>query len=293
MNKKNIVKNCYLGILFIIYIFFYSIKNLHAQEIIEQVLSNNQGYEFDFSHEEQTMNIIIPQGSIGADVTLRFSFNPLTANLEVNNGLLRTSLDNLNPELRYFEEHIYELALYTGSTPRTDSFLIPLKLEASYKDTDQDGILDGSNPMIFEQKLKAYYLDSDNTWKLVEDQEQDTTLNTITLYISRTGTFAFIGTINFSEDAHHVRVYPNPYKPGSTGTFNASGITFDKLTVDATIKIYNLTGELIRELKETDTDGMITWDAKNAHGVDTVSGVYIAHIKGNNDEKLYKFAIER
>lgn len=293
MNKKKIFKNCYLGIVCAVFVISYCRKNLHAQEIIEETISNNQGYEFDFSHEEQNMNIIIPQGSIGADVTLRFSFNPLTTNLEVNKGLLRTSLDNLQSEFRYFEEHIYELALYTGSTPRTDSFLIPLKLEASYKDTDHDGIIDGSNPMIFEHKLKAYYLDSDNTWKLVEDHEQDTTLNTITIYISRTGTFAFIGTVNFSEDAHQVRVYPNPYKPGSTGTFNASGITFDKLTVDATIKIYNLSGELIRELKETDTDGIITWDAKNTHGVDTVSGVYIAHIKGNNDEKLYKFAIER
>jgi len=285
-EKKSLYKN-YLFMILFVYLLLYS-GTITAQETVEQVLSNSQGYEFDFSHEEQHMNIMIPQGSIGADVNLKFSFNPLTSSFEADTDALRSSLDNLDPELEFFNEHLYELALYAGSEARNDSFFIPLKLEAYYKDTDQDGIVDGSHPMIFEHTLKAYFFDFDNTWNPVEDQEEDFTLNTVTMYISRPGTFALFGMINYSADARHVQIYP-----GSAGKFNAGGITFDKITNDAEIKIYNLNGELIRELQETDTDGRIVWDAKNAHGRDTVSGVYFAHIKGKNTRKIYCFAIER
>ncbi|MEK7274382.1 MAG: hypothetical protein AAB110_03915, partial [Candidatus Desantisbacteria bacterium] len=52
-----------------------------------------------------------------------------------------------------------------------------------------------------------------------------------------------------------VIVYPNPYKPNS-GCGHNFGIRFGKLTAEATIKIYNVVGELIRTIKEPD-DGLI------------------------------------
>lgn len=51
-----------------------------------------------------------------------------------------------------------------------------------------------------------------------------------------------------------------------------SGIIFDNLTEGAEIKIFNLAGEFVCELKGT---GKIPWDAKNESGKEVASGVYI------------------
>ena len=81
-------------------------------------------------------------------------------------------------------------------------------------------------------------------------------------------------------DNKNIYVYPNPFKPYDgkqdtgipyDGSAN-SGIIFDQLTEDCFIKIFNLAGELVRELSGT---GKITWDAKNSSGKEVASGVYI------------------
>ncbi|MFH1379987.1 MAG: T9SS type A sorting domain-containing protein [bacterium] len=266
---------------------------LQAAEVEEEILSNNQGYEFDFISGAKQVNLMVPRGSIGAEVDLKFSFSPLTRNFEVNPGLLQQALNNLDASLRYTDSYIVELALYVSGQARTTTFQIPLKLEINYQDADQNGMVDGMIPLIFEEKLRAYYLDASNAWQLHEDQEQDTTQNTVTLYISNPGTFALIGEVNYSNDPDQVKIYPNPYRPGSLSSFDATGITFDKITNDSEIQIYNVNGELLKVLKETDTDGRVFWDGKNTHGRSLVTGVYMALIKGSSDKKIYKFAIER
>jgi hypothetical protein len=84
-----------------------------------------------------------------------------------------------------------------------------------------------------------------------------------------------------------VKVYPNPFKPNDgdfrTGGWN-SGITFDGLTSDARIRIFSLTGELIREV---DVTGQVTWtwDVENMNGKKVVRGVYIYLITNSAGEK--------
>ncbi|MEW6608691.1 MAG: PEGA domain-containing protein [bacterium] len=77
-----------------------------------------------------------------------------------------------------------------------------------------------------------------------------------------------------------IRLYPNPYKPYDGDSDNGisydgspnSGIVFDNLTQDATIRIFNLAGELVRE---ENASGRWQWDAKNSSGKEVASGVYI------------------
>ena len=93
----------------------------------------------------------------------------------------------------------------------------------------------------------------------------------------------------------NVRVYPNPFKPydgkADTGDYG-TGIIFDNLTEDCTLKIFNLAGELVRELNGT---GKVQWDAKNSSGKEVASGVYIYLItdKAGNKPAKGKFTIIR
>ncbi|MDD5492750.1 MAG: fibronectin type III domain-containing protein, partial [bacterium] len=82
-----------------------------------------------------------------------------------------------------------------------------------------------------------------------------------------------------------VRSFPNPWKKASGGL-----ITISHLTAKAKVKIFNLLGELVRELEEQ--NGVTFWDAKNENGQDVASGVYIYYAYDDaGHEKTGKIAI--
>ena len=53
----------------------------------------------------------------------------------------------------------------------------------------------------------------------------------------------------------------------------------------ATIRIYNIAGELVRTIEETDGDGINEWNTKNEQGEPVASGVYIYFIANPAGEK--------
>jgi Mg-chelatase subunit ChlD len=95
---------------------------------------------------------------------------------------------------------------------------------------------------------------------------------------------------------NRVRAYPNPYRPEHKDT-NVEGITFDNVPSNATIKIYTLAGELVRETKQGDIgdDSRWIWDLKNDDSDDVARGVYIYYMSssGRSDTKTGKVAVIR
>lgn len=86
-----------------------------------------------------------------------------------------------------------------------------------------------------------------------------------------------------------VKIYPNPFRPSSV----AGVVRFANLPYDASVRIYTLLGELVREFK-TGFDGTGTWDGRNEKGAEVASGVYLAFIKPPSGEgKVFKLAVER
>lgn len=88
-------------------------------------------------------------------------------------------------------------------------------------------------------------------------------------------------------DLSQVRVYPMPYKPnGGDPDHGArfdpgdpnSGIIFDNLTQQTTIKIYTAAGQLVISFDSNAPTGRIQWDARNGSGRDVATGFYIAVI---------------
>ncbi len=78
-----------------------------------------------------------------------------------------------------------------------------------------------------------------------------------------------------------IRVVPNPYYNRSTyelSQFNRM-IRFINLPELCTIRIFSLSGQLVRTLRKTDaTTSVYTWDVQTENGLPVASGVYVYHI---------------
>ncbi|MCK5218657.1 T9SS type A sorting domain-containing protein [bacterium] len=80
-------------------------------------------------------------------------------------------------------------------------------------------------------------------------------------------------------DLDKAHVYPNPIRPGSSGTQSAQVLRFFNLTREAKVRIYTLKGELIRTLTKKDRQLFIEWDLRNEAGRMAAPGVYLYRIE--------------
>ncbi|MEK8023679.1 MAG: T9SS type A sorting domain-containing protein, partial [Candidatus Hydrogenedentota bacterium] len=111
---------------------------------------------------------------------------------------------------------------------------------------------------------------------------------------------AAAGTIT---NLDRIAVYPNPFNARdyiAAGHPPPAVVTFAFIpTSTERIEIFNIAGERVRTLDRTDarefeSDGINIigkWDAKNDHGRDVASGVYIFWIRANGQVKVGKVAI--
>ncbi len=78
----------------------------------------------------------------------------------------------------------------------------------------------------------------------------------------------------------NTKVYPNPFKSSA----GHDRIVFMDLTEGSTIKIYTLSGKLVKKIKEQ-TGGMAEWNIRNKRGKKVSSGIYIYLITNKSGEK--------
>ena len=93
------------------------------------------------------------------------------------------------------------------------------------------------------------------------------------------------GTVNLPESYLSVTNYPNPFNSTTIITLNYSE------GGEVSIRIYNITGRLIRELEEISKEGgeiKAAWDAKDNSGKEVSSGVYFARVKSDNYSSAIK-----
>jgi hypothetical protein len=110
-------------------------------------------------------------------------------------------------------------------------------------------------------------------------------------------------TQNFKKSLlDRVTVYPNPlyaYNP-AVGYYSDPNnpkndepfVTFANLPEEVTIKIYTLSGQLLRVLTKNDANTSMNWDLKNKDGLRAASGVYLAVVSSPGlGDKVLKFSI--
>jgi hypothetical protein len=115
---------------------------------------------------------------------------------------------------------------------------------------------------------------------------------TITLTITITSTVSPTPT-NTPEyivpnDLDNVVIYPNPYR---SDIKPEKEVSFDRVPAQATIRLYDISGQLVKTIKKDSQVPWVRWDLKNESGSHVASGVYIYIIRANGQERRGKIAI--
>ncbi|RMH70747.1 MAG: T9SS C-terminal target domain-containing protein [Gemmatimonadetes bacterium] len=87
--------------------------------------------------------------------------------------------------------------------------------------------------------------------------------------------------------------YPNPFQPSAGHTH----LTFENLTNEGTLQIFDLSGDLVHEVnleaEMAPSSTLWQWDGTNTRGADVASGVYIYRVDSPSGIRTGKFAIIR
>jgi hypothetical protein len=108
-------------------------------------------------------------------------------------------------------------------------------------------------------------------------------------YFSAPGIDAEVAT----EDLADIKVVPNPYIARAAWEFEAGEhkIEFINLPDKATVRIYTLGGDLVRQLEHDNGSGTACWDIESVNEQSVAPGVYFYHVQSPYGEKIGKFAI--
>ncbi|MBI4056033.1 MAG: Ig-like domain-containing protein [Elusimicrobia bacterium] len=220
------------------------------------------------------MILVFPAGTFSQDGYLSVSTGVQSASVQVANQKL-LSLDRFKSPVKTIEIEARTsagVALPAGSE---------ITMTVPYGDSNQDGYVDGMNPLVREGTLALWWLDENlRNWVRIPRGAVNASDNTFTAPLPHLSTFALIGGLDSSLSS--VFAYPVPYIPSKQST---RSITFQNLSSRATIRIFTVSGDLVTTIEETDGDGRTAWDVKNHKGQDVASGLYIYLIQ-NGSEKF-------
>ncbi|MEI7528153.1 MAG: T9SS type A sorting domain-containing protein [Elusimicrobiota bacterium] len=90
-------------------------------------------------------------------------------------------------------------------------------------------------------------------------------------------------------DVSAAHVFPNP----CNARYGCNGVTFTRLTLNATIFIYTVSGELVRRIDKAGNIDSTGWDLRNESGVRVASGLYIFFVKAESSSRKGKIVIIR
>ena len=109
------------------------------------------------------------------------------------------------------------------------------------------------------------------------------------LSLASGGTPAVVTFAAAKNDLSAAHCYPVPFKPSAGHT----KITFTNLTDSVRIRIYTVSGELVRTLYKTGPGETLDWDIRNSRGSAVDSGVYLWLIEHAAMKKKGKLMIIR
>ena len=96
-------------------------------------------------------------------------------------------------------------------------------------------------------------------------------------------------------DLDNIKVVPDPYYAMSSGLWETaqgeSVLQFQNLPDECTIRIYTLTGDLVRVLENLDGSGTVEWDLLSDGDRLIASGIYIYHVESKYGDHLGRFAV--
>jgi hypothetical protein len=148
-----------------------------------------------------------------------------------------------------------------------------------YRDSDVIGI----DPA---KLVLAWYDDAHSRWVTLPSRS-DPGQNMLVGTARRFGKFAVV-QLTPLDNLKTVKAYPSPFNPN-----RCAFMTIDNLTTTATIRIYTIAGELVREIEYTNETGRAIWDGRNDAGNRVASGIYLMFIDSPRGTEILKVAVEK
>lgn len=259
---------------------------------------------YTFGPEDGQGKLIIPPGALTQDYLLYSSTSPASKPLRVSPAVISEARSKLNqsasPFTRPAQEKVWELYLQEEDGRRTSViFQKPGTLTLPYKDDNDDGILDGAAAPVRVKTLSIWWLDEDHSlWVRIPSSVVNISSKTVTASVGHLSVFAVMGAPDSDPSASFA--FPVPWRPGGpnagagagqTGNLD-EGITFTNMPDIATIRIYTLSGSLVRELHHT-SGPVEVFDVKSDAGELLATGTYVYVIESNGTKKTGKLAVIR
>ena len=97
---------------------------------------------------------------------------------------------------------------------------------------------------------------------------------------------ATISLTQAADNLADVYVFPNPYRDAD----HQGRVVVAGLPPEATINIYSVQGEPVRQLEERDGDGGIAWDLTDEQGRPVPSGIYLVRVEAPDQKPVLRKA---
>jgi hypothetical protein len=249
------------------------------------------------------VSIHIPTESLSDYSAVLLSRDPVNAPLNSTPKIIQEATSKAQASGGVYRTPIavQEIAAYNTQGSLMGHLSQPVQLTLDYGAAfSAPGVSAG---LIRPRTLALWALDQTHRlWVKIPDSQNNVGFHTVSAPVAQFSVFALMGSPD--GNASDVFAFPVPWRPhgpnagtgpGQSGT-EAGGITFSNLPSECTIKIYTISGDLVRELDHSDTGGTIgqeTWDVKTTHGEVVASGVYLWRVQSSADGKNGKLMVIR
>ncbi|MBI4351404.1 MAG: T9SS type A sorting domain-containing protein [Elusimicrobia bacterium] len=168
----------------------------------------------------------------------------------------------------------------------------PCVVTLPYPDDDGNGVIDGSVSRLKASNLAVWHLDEQRgLWVKQTGASLDASSRLVSQPVSHFSNYALLALPD--ADVTPVYAFPVPFRPnaGNAARYGSWSdlITFTNLPVQGKIRIYTVTGALVRELAVTPPS--MKWDVKNKDGELVGSGVYLWEVTSGKNRKTGKLVV--
>lgn len=250
------------------------------------------------------LTLHIPAESLSNLATVLVSRDPLTSPLRVDPQIIaeanQKAMASESPYTRPLA--VQEINAYDIRGQLMNGLSKTARLTLTLGDLESRDLV-SAIPPIRTRTLSLRVLDETHRlWVKIPASQVDLERKTVTAPFTRFSVFALMG--NADGSAADAFVFPNPWRPhgpqagngsGQTGT-ESGGMIFTNLPSECSIRVYTLSGELVRDLHHSDVISSIAqerWDGTTTHGDHVASGVYLWRVESSMDGKNGKLMIIR
>jgi hypothetical protein len=235
----------------------------------------------DYNFSKLGVSLNIPQNTFGLDTAIIVEDKLSDLELEKVNKANKIKYSNMKMN-KILDDTVRKIESTEAGISNGKS----LRLSMNYS---------GIEDSVIEKNFRIARLNNEGRWEYVgENQNVDTVNKKVESDVFNLSIFRLVQYVEAASNLNNLVIYPNPID-FSTGT---GTIKFVNLTANPTLKVYTISGELVKEIKPDDignpgNDGRIEWDGRNDNGELIKRGLYIYLITDETGgRKVGKFVVK-